>query len=248
MPLVFSSKSLSHILSRINAFIQILNSFFITQDEAVCMAYLGGLCSCNWRVLPGWRWFQRSSCLRWLSTTPQPREWIGTGGPETSALGTGHLKHKHQQITEWNRWACWSTYKHTWVREVSLWLSAANENNSKYWNCHSSPNRLLNHDRGGLFMWVIWAMPDCFWNSISTGTDHGIPLLPQKWPQVCLLGRSYILHPPYHAALHVEEVPLDKHVTASERDSDLGNICLCKNSIKHANKLWEPFRQKPQGF
>lgn len=104
--------------------------------------------------------------------------------------------HTHKQIIEWNRWECCSAHKHTWVREVSLFLTcAACENNSKYWSWHSSPNHLLNHDRGGLFMWVIWTMPDCFWNSISTGTDHGIPLLPQKWPQVCLLGRSDILPP-----------------------------------------------------
>lgn len=82
------------------------------------MDYLDELCSCSWQVSLDWRWSGKSSCLRWLSTTPQPGEWTGTEEQATSALGTGHLKntHTHQQITGWNRWACCRRYKHTWDR------------------------------------------------------------------------------------------------------------------------------------
>lgn len=166
------------------------------------MDYLDELCSCSWQVSLDWRWSGKSSCLRWLSTTPQPGEWTGTEEQATSALGTGHLKNTHTHQRGWNRWACCRRYKHTWDRGSLSLTCAASENNSKYWRWHSCPNHLLNHDQGGLFMWVIWTMPDCFWNSMGTGTDHRIPLLPQKWPQLCLLGRSDIL-PPYHRDLHI---------------------------------------------
>lgn len=87
------------------------------------MDYLGGLCSCNSQVLPGWRRSERSSCLRWQSTTPPTREWTGTVGLQTSALVTDHLKHANmKQLLAENRWVCSKKHKHTWVREVSLWF------------------------------------------------------------------------------------------------------------------------------
>lgn len=46
-------------------------------------------------------------------------DW-GTGDICTGDRSPETHTHTHQQIIEWNRWACCSTHKHTWVREVSL--------------------------------------------------------------------------------------------------------------------------------
>lgn len=108
--------------------------------------------------------------------------------------------------TNTSRWGLGETggasfrrYKHTWAREGLLPLGAASENNSKYPSWHSCPNHPLNHVRGGLFVWVIWTVPDCFWNSSNKETDHRILRLPQTRPQILLLGRSDILPPISHS-------------------------------------------------
>lgn len=124
---------------------------------------------------------------------------------QRNELRLRHGGHLHRGQITWNKHRftlgvrqvedyC-SACKHTWLWGVSLFTRRASENNSPNCSWHSSANHFLNHGRGGLFMWVIWTMPDWFWNSISPGTDRRIPLLPQKWPQLGLHTRSHILPP-----------------------------------------------------
>lgn len=143
------------------------------------------------------------------------------------------------------------TQTHLSLERSASVTCTANENNSKYWSWHSSPNHLLNHDRGGLFMWVIWLLLKFhqYWdkpqNSITpTEMTTGLPAGQIRYPA------PHIIQPfMSRRCLKTNMLPKERERETQKKDRDsLGNICLCKNSIKHTDTLWESITQKPQGF